>query len=262
MSKSTFCVCAAVLFSFAANAPASEGWLAMVTNTVSRVQNVLGESVGYSSENASTRNGTPLLEPDEYEKALAQKIINHPQQQRSELVYDPHLHLVARAKVVDMARRKYKGHVDPDGFGPNFVVRSLGYELPKHYSTARNGNNLESFAWRSKSVRGDADQPAIDPDELAAEFVKMWYNSPGHKKHLLGQGFNSNQTRFGIGHVQADSDTRRRGGGRQTRSTYAVFITAPPSLTEPPPLTAKIVDDYLSRTPAERQREATARKSP
>ena len=181
-------------------------------------------------------------------------IINHPKQERAELVYDPHLHLVARAKALDLAKRRYKGHVDPDGFGPNYVVRSLGYELPAHYSAGKSANNIESFAWSSKSTRGGYDDSAEEPHEVASRFVEMWYESPNHKRHLLGQGFNADQTRFGIGYAQIDGDTRRRSRSRQTKSEYAIFITAPPSLSEPPLLTAEVVDDYLSRTPRERER--------
>ena len=203
-----------------------------------------------------------LLVANEHEEILARMIIGHPEQQRGEMVYDPHLHLVARAKVLDMARRKYKGHVDPDGFGPNHVVRSLGYEFPPHYSKGKNANNIESFVWSGLKTRGDEVELTQDPTEVAADFVKWWYNSPRHKKHLLGQGFNADQTRFGIGYAQVETDKRRSSGRRQAISSYAVFISAPPSPAEPVPLSREVVDDYLSRTPAEREKEARARKSP
>ena len=220
------------------------------------------ETDGDVSREASQAEGRPLV-PNEFEAAIAQMIMNHPKQERPELVYDPHLHLVARAKAIDMANRRYKGHVDPDGFGPNYVVRSLGYELPKHYSAGKGANNIESFAWSSKSTRGEAgDNPAEEPHEAASRFVDMWYKSPSHKRHLLGQGFNADQTRFGIGYAQSDSDARRRGRSRQTSSSYAIFISAPPSLSEPTPLTEDIVDDHLSRTPRERERALRAGRNP
>jgi hypothetical protein len=39
------------------------------------------------------------------------------------------------------------------------------------------------------------------------------------------------------------------------------FIAAPPSLSELPTLTAKIADDYLTRTPAQRERRAKAQNT-
>lgn len=215
-----------------------------------------------AEEGGATQAEVRLLVPNEHEEILSRMIIEHPEQQRGEMVYDPHLHLVARAKVLDMARRKYKGHFDPDGFGPNHVVRSLGYEFPPRYSKSKNANNIESFVWSGIKARGDNVEVTEDSTEVSADFVKWWYNSAKHKKHLLGQGFNADQTRFGIGYAQSHIDPSRGGGRRQTRFNYAVFITAPPSLTEPVPLSREIVDDYLSRTPAEREKEARARRSP
>jgi len=142
------------------------------------------------------------------------------------------------------------------------VVRSLGYELPGHYSDGKSANNIESVAWSSKSTRGGQDDLAEKPDEAASRFVEMWYESPNHKRHLIGQGFNTDQTRFGIGYVQSDGDSRRRSRARQTKSEYAVFITAPPSLAEPSPLTEEVVEDYFSRTPRERERALRTGRNP
>lgn len=45
------------------------------------------------------------ITPNIEELAMAQLAVNHPGQQRPEMVYDPILHMVARAKALDLAGR-------------------------------------------------------------------------------------------------------------------------------------------------------------
>src|SRR2546422_10479588 len=46
---------------------------------------------------------------------------------RSLMHLDPILTSVARARAEDMAKRRYFAHVNPDGLGPNSLVRAAGY---------------------------------------------------------------------------------------------------------------------------------------
>ncbi|HEV7867364.1 MAG TPA: CAP domain-containing protein, partial [Chthoniobacteraceae bacterium] len=112
---------------------------------------------------------------------------------------------VARAKAIDLARRDYFAHVDPDGKGANTLVREEGYPLPSHYDQAQSGNNIESLA---------AGYPT--PQNAWSN----WMTSPSHKMHLMAQNsFFAEQTSIGVGyHYDADS----------TYKHYWVVLTAPP----------------------------------
>jgi len=127
-------------------------------------------------------------------------------QQRSSVTVDPILSRVARARAMDLAKRGYFSHVNPDGKGPNYLVRQAGYQLPSSYSQAASGNNIESIA-------------AGDP--TASGSWSLWMGSPSHKKHLLAQeSFYTEQTSIGVGYyADAGSDYRH----------YWVVISAPPA---------------------------------
>jgi hypothetical protein len=122
------------------------------------------------------------------------------------MVYDARLHLVARAKAEDLARRGYFSHVDPDGYGPNRAVQLTGYGLPGFWGTSNSANFIESIAAGYTSA-----QAAFDG----------WMNSPGHRRHVLAEeSFYAEQTRYGVGYASVP-------GSPYTR--YYVFISAPPS---------------------------------
>ena len=139
------------------------------------------------------------------EQAVADRVINDAGQGRASVTVDPILSAVARAKARDMAEREYFSHTDPDGYGANYLVRRAGYSLPGHYSTANNGNNIESLAAGYASV---------------ADVWSGWMNSSSHKTHILGQtSFFAEQISLGVGyHYDASSPYRH----------YWVIITAPP----------------------------------
>ncbi len=208
----------------------------------------------------SREDSLPIV-PDAYEAAIAEMIVNHPQQKRTEMVYCPFLHLVARAKALDMARRKYFNHVDPDGFGPNYVMQSLGYELAKGYGRARNANSFESINMSMSPVSGKLVEYGTDDASLVADkAINSFMASPPHQKHLFGHDANiRKQTRYGIGYA---IDHFRGRGGQLMKARLVAFIAAPPSLTELPPLTEKVVYDYLTQTPAQRARKLKKAKTP
>ncbi len=148
---------------------------------------------------------TTGCEPNAQELQIAQYMIDHPDQQRPSLTCHPILAQVARARAQDMADRHYFSHVNPEGYGPNYLVEQAGYVLPDDYGQAPDANNIESIA---------GGYPTAD----AA--WQGWMNSSGHRTHLLGlNSFFAEQIDYGIGYVyEPDSDYGH----------YWVVITAKP----------------------------------
>ena len=138
------------------------------------------------------------------ETNVAASLVNHPDQQRATLVCDPILAQVARARARDMALRGYFSHTNPDGEGPNLLVRRAGYSLPSWYSTSRNANNIESIGGGHTSANA---------------VWQGWLNSSAHRTHLLGENdFYASQEAYGIGYYfNPDSPLKH----------YWVFISAP-----------------------------------
>ena len=164
------------------------------------------------------------------EQQLANLLTTASGQQRNKgaMHLDERLVMVARARAMDMAKRDYFNHVNPDGNGPNFLVRTAGYALPASYSTDRKANNIESIGGGYMSAQ-----------ECWSELLK---SSP-HRTHLLAQeSFYRDQTSYGIGHYY-DPNT--------TYWHYWVIITAPPApvsaLTIASPVAgAKVTTETLS----------------
>lgn len=122
-----------------------------------------------------------------YETNIAERMRLDPQQQRLTLECDPILARVARERALDMATRHYFGHTNPDGYGPNYLVRQAGYPLPSWYDASPAGNNIESIASGYST-----------PDAV----WQGWMNSPAHRTHLLGLvPFFAEQIDYGIGYV-------------------------------------------------------------
>lgn len=121
------------------------------------------------------------------EQALFELIRDHPDQGRSFLNINSILTQVARERALDMGTRGYFGHVNPDGYGPNYLVQQAGYVLPSFYSQHPTGNNIESIAAGSST---------------ANQVWNNWMNSTGHRTHLLGlSSFFAEQTDIGIGYA-------------------------------------------------------------
>lgn len=87
----------------------------------------------------------PQGEPDKA-RQVYERMKAHEQQGRKGMAWNQLLANVASAKCMDMATRGYTGHVNPDGMGPNKMVRAWGYGLPSWYSQADDANNIESLA--------------------------------------------------------------------------------------------------------------------
>ncbi len=141
------------------------------------------------------------------EQALAARLVNDPGQHRNrfELTRDPILTAVARSRAIDMAKRRYFSHVNPDGNGPNYLARAAGYPLPSGWGTSRAGNYVESIGAGYRT---------------AEEAWQGWMKSSPHRTHLLAtQSFYRNQTNVGIGYCYDPASPYQR---------YWVILTAPP----------------------------------
>jgi uncharacterized protein YkwD len=141
---------------------------------------------------------------NEQEAAVAALMESHPDQKRGTPVCDPILAQVARARARDMALRGYFSHTNPDGIGPNLLVREAGYPLPDWYGDSQDANNIES-------IGGGYSTPE--------DVWQGWLDSSGHRVHVLGeQGFYADQESYGIGYYY-NPDARF--------GYYWVFLSAP-----------------------------------
>ncbi len=139
------------------------------------------------------------------EQEIADLARAHPNQGRAVMNCSSILSQVARAKAQDMAMRQFFGHTNPDGEGPNHLVKEAGYRLPTWYNSSMDGNNIESIAAGYTT---------------AAAAWEGWMNSSGHRTHLLAESsFWADQTNFGVGYYYDASSPYKH---------YWVFISAPP----------------------------------
>ena len=149
---------------------------------------------------------TPILcDLSNEEQAVATLAMADVNQGRPTMSCDPILLQVARERAMDMAQRSYFGHTNPDGFGPNYLVKAAGYTLPSWYSNDADGNNIESIA----------------AGYSTAESVwSAWLSSSGHRAHILAESaFWQSQTNYGIGYYYDPASPYRH---------YWVFLSAPP----------------------------------
>jgi uncharacterized protein YkwD len=150
------------------------------------------------------QQAVPPCTLSELEQQVERHLLSAPEQLRPSLVCNSVLTEVARARALDMAQRNYFDHVNPDGYGPNYLVRQAGYPLPEGYSSAPDANNIESIAAGHQT--GDAAWAA-------------WMDSPSHRQHLLAEiPFYTEQIEYGIGHVYLSDGN--------TYQNYWVVLTA------------------------------------
>ena len=99
-----------------------------------------------------------------------------------QLRWDNDLGAIARAHSEDMTRRRYFSHDTPEGLGPTDRIERAGYNCWKgsHYGVAEN-------------IAIELTDDSLD--RMAAEAVRGWVNSPGHRANLLGRQYD----RTGIG---------------------------------------------------------------
>lgn len=124
------------------------------------------------------------------EEAMAYLLTTSPDQQRPTLVCNAELTAIARSRAEDMAHRAYFAHVNPDGYGPNYLAQQTGYVLPSFYDQSPTGNNIESIGGGTNN---------------AEAMWEAWMNSEKHSTHLLGANpFFKDQSEYGIGFIQSD----------------------------------------------------------
>ncbi len=120
---------------------------------------------------------------------------------RTPLRWNDTLAKVAEMRAVDMAKRDYFDHTDPDGYGPNYHISRAGYVLNPDWLKRKNANNFESIG---------ANHPTA-ADGIKAMIIGQ--NSPGfgHRKHLLGMDeWNASLRDIGIGYVRVPSGSTYR----------------------------------------------------
>ncbi len=140
-----------------------------------------------------TPTATPnACQPAPEEQAIADRMHSHPEQAHAVLVCHPILERVARERALDMAVRGYESHVNPDGYGPNYLVRQAGYPLDPTYSTNDAANSIEVMFY------GYGFSATPNPDDP----WNWWMNSSIHRTMLLGLSpFFAAQNEYGVGHV-------------------------------------------------------------
>ncbi|GAA2363334.1 CAP domain-containing protein [Nonomuraea africana] len=90
------------------------------------------------------------------------------------LTHDPKLHTAAEGHSADMAAKGYFDHTSPDGRSPGDRIKTSGFS--------------PISAWGENIAKGQ---------RTAAEVVRGWLNSPGHKANIM----NCNYTHIGVGHA-------------------------------------------------------------
>ncbi|WP_059172463.1 SafA/ExsA family spore coat assembly protein [Bacillus sp. FJAT-27445] len=115
-------------------------------------------------------------------KSVEQQVISLTNQERAKhglkaLTHDWELSRVARYKSVDMRDKNYFSHTSPTYGSPFTMMKNFG------------------VAYRSAGENIAAGQTT------AAEVVRAWMNSPGHKANILNKGY----TRIGVGYAAGGS---------------------------------------------------------
>lgn len=142
---------------------------------------------------STTNNDLELAEASDIELALACLIIHHDEQGRAEMHYHPTLGELARMRAKDMAENGYYGgdddypaHVDKDGYGPNHYLCLAEYN-PRYCNDSPYANSVESIGAGYST---------------SESMFYGWYNSPGHKRHILGaEEYFFSADHYGVGHA-------------------------------------------------------------
>jgi uncharacterized protein YkwD len=102
---------------------------------------------------------------------------------------------IAETKALDMAKRNYFGHVNPEGYGINYLIQQGGYKLIPDWTKNKKDNFFESIS--SGDANGAEAIKTLILDDGDASY--------GHRNHLLGIGnWNASLVDIGIGFVKCD----------------------------------------------------------
>lgn len=145
--------------------------------------------------------------PVNYHKELGFPKSNKPS--AIKLKWNEKLAGVAEAKAIDMAKRNYFGHVDPDGYGINYFINESGYKLVPDWIKNKSLNYFESLAVNTSGGEESIKYLIIDAKTP----------SLGHRKHLLGlDKWNASLTDIGIGFARRENGSKYK--------TYTCIIIA------------------------------------
>ena len=155
-------------------------------------------------------NNNPFVVKEEAQGAfqLVNSIRNNPEKYYKELKLNSKLRItktllrwndtlarVAEAKALDMAKRNYFNHVNPDGYGINYSINQSGYQLNADWLKDKKENFFESLGSGHDSGTEAVKSLIIDADDA----------TKGHRDHLLGIGdWDATLVDIGIGFVKCD----------------------------------------------------------
>jgi uncharacterized protein YkwD len=124
------------------------------------------------------------------------------------LTYDERLATIARGHSRDMASRDFFGHTNPDGLDATARGRRAGFQCRKQVSAnsfrVGLGENLyqDNLYARIRTVGTTRSYDWNTSDDIAANSVRAWMNSPGHRHNILEGVY----TQTGIGIAIGDDD--------------------------------------------------------
>ena len=120
---------------------------------------------------------------------------------------DERLTKIARTHSLDMVRRRFFSHVNPDGQDPTARGKRAGYVCHKvsgNVVTDGLGENLfQGNRYDSVRIRGAEkvyDWNSLE--DIARQSISGWMKSPGHRRNILEK----NYTRTGVGIAIAPDD--------------------------------------------------------
>lgn len=124
---------------------------------------------------------------------------------RPALKYDVTLQKVAREKALDMARRNFFSHQNPEGKGVDHLIVAYGYSLDKeNYVVDETTCNYESLQMAGTT----AGSSGLNGIEAIRQLIKDGdMPDGGHRFHLLGVGDRKTLDECGIGFVRAKEGT-------------------------------------------------------
>lgn len=127
---------------------------------------------------------------------------------RTPLRWNDTLARIAEAKAADMATRDYFSHINPEGYGMNYLINKGGYRLNPDWVKNRRDNTFESIGMGL--VGGEKAIRTLIIDEGVP--------SLGHRRHLLGMGeWYASLQDIGIGYV-------RRVNGEEWETYICILI--------------------------------------
>lgn len=139
----------------------------------SAIEDLFAGSGNAGAESNTPPAGTPMTDG---ERGLAQQVLDRLNAERQQagvppLQWHEPAALVAQDHNLDMRRRGFFGHDNPDGENPGDRLARAGVEVR---------------SWGENIARGQ---------DSAGEVMDDWMNSPGHRDNILYDGF----THVGIG---------------------------------------------------------------